>query len=234
MCEDVKALVKTLGAKGIPCTPPQDTKYVWGIGQMLEQEAFLLQSVSVGQVQADCVQSRKVLGALADHLGSIRVLTDEDGGVTERTSWGPWGERFEGGSGVGWGIRGTLWMRSPGSLLLSSDTWTHDRAGGSGAIRLVTSMEQTYIDIHPILPLPIWTSLACFHSCRHRVTSLTLTLGLVRLKSISSQSLSEILGSETSMLVLSLMLNSQRTRRAAMPLWITLGFRSSEQRKTAV
>jgi len=32
-----------------------------------------------------------------DHLGSIRVLTDEDGGVTERTSWGPWGERFEGG-----------------------------------------------------------------------------------------------------------------------------------------
>ena len=32
-----------------------------------------------------------------DHLGSIRVLTDEDGGVTERTTWGPWGERFEGG-----------------------------------------------------------------------------------------------------------------------------------------
>ena len=25
------------------------------------------------------------------------MLTDEDGGVTERTTWGPWGERFEGG-----------------------------------------------------------------------------------------------------------------------------------------
>jgi len=32
-----------------------------------------------------------------DHLGSVRVLTDELGGVTERTNWGPWGERLEGG-----------------------------------------------------------------------------------------------------------------------------------------
>jgi len=69
---------------------------VW-MGQMLEQEDYLLANVAAGTVQADHVQSREVLGSLADHLGSIRVLTDEDGGVTERTSWGPWGERLEGG-----------------------------------------------------------------------------------------------------------------------------------------
>jgi len=48
----------------------------------------------------------KSLNAPQDHLGSVRVLTDEDGGVTERTSWGPWGERLEGGERSRFGYTG--------------------------------------------------------------------------------------------------------------------------------
>jgi len=65
---------------------------------MLEQEKYLLANVAAVQVQVDHVQSHEVLGSLADHLGSVRILTNELGGVTERTTWGPWGESLEGGS----------------------------------------------------------------------------------------------------------------------------------------
>jgi len=41
-----------------------------------------------------------------DHLGSIRLLTDEKGSVTERMTWGPWGERLEGGERSRFGYTG--------------------------------------------------------------------------------------------------------------------------------
>jgi len=42
-------------------------------------------------------RSARSSNAPQDHLGSIRLLTDEKGSVTERTTWGAWGERLEGG-----------------------------------------------------------------------------------------------------------------------------------------
>ena len=50
-----------------------------------------------GDPASGVFESARSSNAPQDHLGSIRVLTDEDGGVTERTTWGPWGERLEGG-----------------------------------------------------------------------------------------------------------------------------------------
>jgi len=42
------------------------------------------------------------------------VLTDEDGGVTERTTWGPWGERIEGGERSRFGYTGHQTERESG------------------------------------------------------------------------------------------------------------------------
>ena len=49
-----------------------------------------------------------------DHLGSIRLLTDEAGGVTERTTWGPWGARLEGGRESRFGYTGHQTERESG------------------------------------------------------------------------------------------------------------------------
>ena len=72
--------------------------YLWAMGQLLGQESRGLKAAGRrGEVSRYKAMRGGAGHALADHLGSIRLLTDENGGVTERTTWGPWGTRLEGG-----------------------------------------------------------------------------------------------------------------------------------------
>ena len=92
-----------------------------------------------------------------DHLGSIRVLTDEDGGVTERTTWGPWGARLEGGERSRVGYTGHQTERESGLrysvhryLDPRNGRWTRrDPAGGidgSNLYRYVANQPVRAID----------------------------------------------------------------------------------------
>lgn len=97
----------------------QGTRYSWALGLLLEQQEvgfrakipktsmdFLLGEAGVAG------KDREAL--LADHLGSIRLLTDDKGKVTERTTWGPWGELLDGGEDSRFGFTGHQRDRSTG------------------------------------------------------------------------------------------------------------------------